>query len=103
MNTEGSVKLVAMGDVFANKVQGAMRGLKGQYGEKVDVPQDRMFDGIDNYKKVLETDCDLVILATPPGFRPQHVEAAVKAGKHVFMEKPVAVDAGNTVNKSISS
>ncbi len=93
MNTEGSVKLVAMGDVFANKVQGAMRGLKGQYGEKVDVPQERMFDGIDNYKKVLETDCDLVILATPPGFRPQHVEAAVKAGKHVFMEKPVAVDA----------
>lgn len=93
MNTEGSVKLTALGDVFPNKVQEALRGLKGQYGEKVDVPRERMFDGIDNYKKVLETDCDLVILATPPGFRPQHMEAAVKAGKHVFMEKPVAVDA----------
>lgn len=93
LNTEGSVKLVALGDVFPNKAQEAYRGLKGQYGDKVDVPKEKMFDGIDNYKKVLETDCDLVILATPPGFRPQHMEAAVNAGKHVFMEKPVAVDA----------
>ncbi|HTN76332.1 MAG TPA: Gfo/Idh/MocA family oxidoreductase [Pirellulaceae bacterium] len=93
MNTEGSVKLVAMGDVFPNKVQEAYRGLKGQYGDKVEVPKEKMFDGLDNYKKVLESDCDLVILATPPGFRPLHMEAAVKAGKHVFMEKPVAVDA----------
>ena len=93
MNTEGSVKLVAMGDVFGDRVQAAYRGLKSQHGEKVDVPKEKMFDGFDNYKKVLETDCDLVILATPPGFRPQHFEAAVNAGKHVFMEKPVATDA----------
>lgn len=93
MNTEGPVKLVAMGDVFADRVQAAYRGLKSQHGDKVDVPKERMFDGLDNYAKVLETDCDLVILATPPGFRPQHFEAAVKAGKHVFMEKPVATDA----------
>jgi myo-inositol 2-dehydrogenase / D-chiro-inositol 1-dehydrogenase len=93
MNTEGSVKLIAMGDVFADRVQAAFRGLKSQHGEKVDVPKERMFDGFDNYQKVLETDCDLVILATPPGFRPLHIEAAVKAGKHIFAEKPVACDA----------
>jgi predicted dehydrogenase len=93
MNTEGSVKLVAMGDVFADRVQGAFRGLKGQHGDKVEVTKEKMFDGVDAYTKVLETDCDLVILATPPGFRPQHFEAAVNAGKHVFMEKPVATDA----------
>lgn len=93
MNTEGSVKIVAMGDVFSDRVQAAYRGLKSKHGDKVDVAKDKMFDGLDNYKKVLETDCDLVILATPPGFRPQHIEAAIKAGKHVFAEKPVATDA----------
>jgi myo-inositol 2-dehydrogenase/D-chiro-inositol 1-dehydrogenase len=93
MNTEGSVKIVAMGDVFADRVQAAYRGLKSKHGDKVDVAKDKMFDGLDNYKKVLETDCDLVILATPPGFRPQHIEAAVAAGKHIFAEKPVATDA----------
>jgi myo-inositol 2-dehydrogenase/D-chiro-inositol 1-dehydrogenase len=93
MNTEGSVKIVAMGDVFSDRVQAAYRGLKSKHGDKVDVAKDKMFDGFDNYKKVLETDCDLVILATPPGFRPQHIEAAIKAGKHVFAEKPVATDA----------
>lgn len=93
MNTEGSVKLVAMGDVFSDRVQAAYRGLKSKHGDKVDVAKDKMFDGLDNYKKVLETDCDLVILATPPGFRPQHIEAAVAAGKHIFAEKPVATDA----------
>jgi predicted dehydrogenase len=93
MNTEGSVKLVAIGDVFPDRVQAAYRGLKSQHGDKVEVTKEKMFDGIDAYAKVLETDCDLVILATPPGFRPQHFEAAINAGKHVFMEKPVATDA----------
>jgi predicted dehydrogenase len=93
MNTEGQTKLVAMGDVFPNQVQAAFRGLKGKHGDKVDVPRDKMFDGIDAYKGVLDSDIDLVILATPPGFRPQHIEAAIKAGKHVFAEKPVATDA----------
>ena len=92
MNTEGKTRLVAMGDVFAERMQQSVRGLKGQHSDKVDVPEDRQFIGLDAYKKVLESDIDLVILATPPGFRPQHFEAAVNANKHVFMEKPVAVD-----------
>lgn len=92
MNTEGATKLVALADAFPDKVQSTLRGLKGQHPEKVDVPGERQFSGFDAYKKVLETDCDIVILATSPGFRPLHFEAAINAGKHVFMEKPVAVD-----------
>ena len=57
------------------------------------MPKDRQFVGLNAYKDLLQTDCDMVILATPPGFRPLHFEAAVKAGKHIFAEKPVAVDA----------
>jgi myo-inositol 2-dehydrogenase/D-chiro-inositol 1-dehydrogenase len=88
----GAVKVMAMADVFEDQVQKSLRGLKSQLNEAIDVPKDRQFIGMDAYKNVLDSDCDLVILATPPGFRPLHFEAAVKAGKHVFMEKPVAVD-----------
>ncbi len=63
-----------------------------ELGNKVDLPQDRCFTGLEAYKKVIESGVDYVILATPPGFRPLHLEAAVRAGKHVFTEKPVAVD-----------
>jgi predicted dehydrogenase len=66
--------------------------LKNSLGDKFKVTDDRAFVGFDAYKKVIASDVDLVILATPPGYRPLHLEAAVKAGKHVFMEKPVAVD-----------
>jgi len=88
----GPVKLVAMADVFPDKVQSAYRSIKSQHGDLVDVPPARQFSGLDAYQQVLECDLDLVILATPPGFRPLHFEAAVNAGKHVFMEKPVATD-----------
>jgi len=93
MNTEGPTKLVAVADAFEDNLQSAVNTLTRQHGEKVDVPKERQFVGFDAYTKVLEQDIDLVILATPPGFRPLHFEAAVNAGKHVFMEKPVAVDA----------
>lgn len=93
MNTEGATKLVAMADAFGDRLQQSLRGLKGEHKEKVDVPADRQFVGFDAFKQVLESDADLVILATPPGFRPLHLESAINAGKHVFMEKPVAVDA----------
>jgi predicted dehydrogenase len=93
MNTSGEVKLVAMGDVFGDRLQTAIRSLKSRHGDKVDVSRDRQFIGYDAYKRVLESDIDLVILATPPGFRPLHFEEAIKAGKHVFAEKPVATDA----------
>ena len=88
----GSVRLVAMADTFADRLQGAFRAIKGKHPDHVDVPEDRQFVGFDGYKGVMESDCDLVILATSPGFRPLHVEAAVNADKHVFMEKPVATD-----------
>ncbi|MDX1944412.1 MAG: Gfo/Idh/MocA family oxidoreductase [Pirellulaceae bacterium] len=93
MNTSGGeVKLVAVADTFADRVTGAIRGITGQHPNKVEVPKERQFVGLDAYKDLLQTDCDLVILATPPGFRPLHFAAAIAAGKHVFAEKPVAVD-----------
>ena len=91
--TKGPTKLVAMGDVFNDRLQSSLRGIKGAHPNRVDVPPDRQFFGFDAYLNVLQQDLDLVILATPPGFRPVQFEAAVAAGKHVFMEKPVAVDA----------
>jgi myo-inositol 2-dehydrogenase/D-chiro-inositol 1-dehydrogenase len=87
-----TAKIVAMADVFEDQLQKSLRSLKS-LAENFDVPKERQFTGFDAYQKVLDADIDLVILATPPGFRPLHFEAAVKAGKHVFMEKPVAVDA----------
>ena len=93
MNTEGPTKLVAVADAFEDKIVKTIRGLNSSHGDKLDVPKERQFAGFDAYKRLLETDIDLVILATPPGFRPLQFEAAVNAGKHVFMEKPVAVDA----------
>ncbi len=92
--TSGPVKLIAVADAFEDNAVNALANLKGAAGEaKVDVPADRVFHGFDAYQKAIDAGPDVVILATPPGFRPQHFEAAVKAGKHVFMEKPVAVDA----------
>lgn len=93
MNTEGPTKLVAVADAFGDNLDRSLRSLERSHKDKLDVPKDRQFTGFDAYQKVLETDCDIVILATPPGFRPLHFEAAINAGKHVFMEKPVAVDA----------
>jgi len=91
LNTSGGdVRITAMGDIFANNVQTAYRSIKSEHGDKID---DNKFVGLDAYKDVLASDVDVVILATPPGFRPLHFEKAVEAGKHVFMEKPVAVDA----------
>lgn len=87
-----NVKLTAIADAFDDRIQRSLSGLMNKHNDKVDVPVDRQFSGLDAYQKVLEH-CDLVILATPPGFRPFHFDAAIKAGKHVFMEKPVCVDA----------
>ncbi len=90
--TKTAVRIVALGDLFPERAAAARKGL-AERGEMGTVAEGAIFTGFDAYKGVLGTDCDLVILATPPGFRPPHVEAAVAAGKHVFMEKPVAVDA----------
>ena len=86
-----NVKLTAVADAFDDRIKGALKAVENM-PEKLDCPEERQFKGLDGYKQVLDH-CDLVILATPPGFRPFHFEAAIKAGKHVFMEKPVCVDA----------
>lgn len=98
LNTSDNVKLVAVGDAFRNRIDGEKEGCLNKrdvlkHADKIDVPEERRFVGFDAYQKVIDSDVDLVILTTPPGFRPIHFEAAVNAGKHVFMEKPVAVDA----------
>ena len=84
------VELVAMADLFKDRLDGCRNGLKGSLGAKFKVTDDTAFSGFDAYKKLLATDVNMVILATPPGFRPIHLKAAIDAGKHVFMEKPVA-------------
>ncbi len=89
---QGPVKLVAMADAFEDRLQGALGGLKKDHGDRVDVPADRQFVGFEGYKQAIAL-ADVVILATPPGFRPMQFEEAVKQGKHVFTEKPVATDA----------
>ncbi len=86
------VELVAMGDLFADRLNGSRNRLKQQLGDKYKVDDNHAFSGFDAFEKVIASDVDLVLFATPPAFRPQHIAAAVAAGKHVFAEKPVAVD-----------
>ena len=84
------LSIIALGDVFRDRLDSLKNKLKEQKG--VEVPEENCFIGFDAFEKVLDSGVDIVILATPPKFRPQQFEAAVKARKHVFMEKPVAVD-----------
>jgi predicted dehydrogenase len=95
LNADKNVKLVAMGDVFADRLQLSLETLKNnkKVADKVDVTPDRCFTDFDAYRKVLAGDVDVVLLAEPPHFRPAHLRAAIEAGKHVFAEKPIAVDA----------
>jgi len=88
-----NVKFVAVADAFEGNAKGAAGNLKKKGPEKADIPPERVFFGLDAYQKAIDSGIDMVVTATPPGFRPQHFEAAVKAGKHVFMEKPVCADA----------
>jgi len=103
LSTSQDVKLVAMADAFADRVEASYETLtsleredwmggNGDLNARIDVPRERRFAGFDAYQQVLPL-VDVVILTTPPGFRPIHFEAAVEAGKQIFMEKPVATDA----------
>ncbi len=93
LTADSQTKLVALGDVFDNKVESCLKTLKRQdkIAGQVQVDPDHQFVGLDAYQKVIDT-CDVVLLATPPGFRPQHLRAAVEADKHIFTEKPMATD-----------
>jgi predicted dehydrogenase len=93
LNADAGANLYALGDAFEDRLQGSLHGLKQQYGQRVDVDASRQFVGLDAYQKVIDSGVDVVLLATPPHFRPIHLKAAVDAGKQVFCEKPVAVDA----------
>jgi predicted dehydrogenase len=90
LESSENVRLTAMGDMFPDRLAGSRRNLSKREGFKV--TDDHVFSGFDAYKRVLDSGVDMVILATPPGFRPMHFKAAVEAGKHIFFEKPVAVD-----------
>ena len=102
LSTKENIKLVAMADVFRDRLDDCYGNLMKSrakdasakalpISQKVDFPEDRKFVGFDGYKKAMEL-ADVVILTTPPGFRPMHFEEAVAQGKQIFMEKPVATD-----------
>lgn len=91
LTADKNIVLTAVGDAFPEPVAASVRGLKEQFGERVQVTPDSTFVGLDAYKKVIDQ-VDVVLLATPPGFRPLHLRYAVEKNKHIFCEKPVATD-----------
>ncbi len=97
LKSPGRVRLIAMGDAFRDSLDGSLQNIensvKGDDSAEITVAEESKFVGFDAYKKVIDSGVDVVILATPPGFRPMMFEYAVEKGVHVFMEKPVATDA----------
>ena len=98
LSSKQNVKIVAMADAFKDNLDNCHQSLTneinnsiGELAKRLDVPEERRFTGFDGYQKAIAL-ADVVILATPPGFRPIHFAEAIKQGKHVFMEKPVATD-----------
>ncbi|WP_339711766.1 Gfo/Idh/MocA family oxidoreductase [Cyclobacterium amurskyense] len=93
LKADKDAELTCMGDIFEDYLEESYQSLKKMNAEQVKVDDEHKFVGFDAIQRVLESDVDVVILTTPPAFRPAHFKAAVEAGKHVFCEKPVAVDA----------
>lgn len=94
LSADPNTKLVAVGDAFMDRAEGGLESIQFEesIADRVAVDKDHVFDGFDNFKKVIDSDVDVVILATPPHFRPEQFAYAVEKGKHVFIEKPVSVD-----------
>jgi myo-inositol 2-dehydrogenase/D-chiro-inositol 1-dehydrogenase len=94
LRADPNVKLVAVGDMFKDRLDDCLARLreKKDLAGRIDVKPDNCFLGFDAYKKVIDSGVDVVLLTAPPGFRPQHLKAAVDANKHIFCEKPMAVD-----------
>lgn len=92
LNADPNVILVAMADAFSDQLDASYDRLKAKYPHKVQVPANKKFIGLDSYQKLIDSDIDVVLLAAPPAFRPAHLEYAVNASKHIFTEKPFAVD-----------
>src|SRR5690606_30287891 len=94
INAAEGVRLVALADAFQDRLDAARGRLEKQFPDKAKVRDDRCFVGLDAYKQLMEVDeVNYVLLCAPPGFRPMHIRAAIDAGKNIFAEKPVAVDA----------
>jgi len=93
LNATPNVVLSAMADSFSDQLEESLKKLKAKFPQKVQVGANTKFTGLDAYQKLIDSDVDVVLLATPPVFRPAYLEYAVKAGKHIFCEKPFAVDA----------
>ena len=94
LTADDKVELYAMADAFRDRIDSSLNGIKEHFdgSKNIDVQEKNMFTGFDAYKKAIDL-CDVVILTTPPGFRPLHFEYAINNDKHVFMEKPLATDA----------
>ena len=93
MGADDNVALTAIGDLFEDRIKLRSRILKARGRDKYQVTPETTFIGFDAYKKVIDSGVDVVILTSPPNFRPQHLEYAIEKGVHCFFEKPVAVDA----------
>src|SRR5262245_58709567 len=93
LSADRGAVLTAMGDAFMDRLETSLGALKGEHAEQVQVDPEHRFTGFDAYQKVIDSGVDVVILTSPPCFRPTHLKAAVAAGKHIFCEKPMAVDA----------
>src|SRR5690625_35535 len=93
LKADPNVVITVLGDIFDDKLQESLHSLTQIDSERVKVPKASQITGFDAYKKVIDSDIDVVLLATPPAFRPLHFEYAAQQGKHIFSEKPVAVDA----------
>ncbi|MBL8722643.1 MAG: Gfo/Idh/MocA family oxidoreductase [Planctomycetes bacterium] len=94
LSTKGKPRLVAVADMFVDRLEGCLDALgeNAAFKGRLEVPKERRFVGPDAFQGVMQSNCDVVVIATPPHFRPMHFEAAIAAKKHVFFEKPVAVD-----------
>lgn len=92
MTADSNVVITALADVFPEQLEQAYKLALKKDAKRVDVPVERQFLGFESYKKLIDTDVDVVLLCSPPNFRPDHIEYAVAKGKHIFCEKPVAID-----------
>ena len=95
LKAEPQAKLVAVGDLFADHAASGLENVRadGRVGSRIAVDEDHVFIGFDAYKQVIDSDIDVVLLTSLPHFRPRHLAYAVEKGKHIFVEKPIAVDA----------
>lgn len=100
LQADPGVHITAMADVVAAPLERSVGVLEkqSQFGKRVQVPAENRFIGIDAYQRMMDSNVDVVLLCAPPGFRPQHIKAAVAAGKHIFAEKPMGTDVAGVLS-----